>query len=157
MHYDDTEKVTSPFPLNVGTKTPIYHSSGTLFLFNTHWQSFITTIIPIVPLPDIICAHTFNDPITFSDFIAFIAIAIFLLLPDPLRKMGAWRKTMEPQNPGNSPWTLTRGRRETKSRAKSERRKESVAGQGRMKWEVSWVGSQQALQQGFSIMPILER
>ena len=24
-------------------------------------------------------------------------------LPDPFRGMGAWRKTMEPQNPGNSP------------------------------------------------------
>ena len=24
-------------------------------------------------------------------------------LPDPFRGMGAWRKTMEPQKPGNSP------------------------------------------------------
>ena len=28
---------------------------------------------------------------------------MLLLLPDPFRGMGAWRKTMEPQNPGNSP------------------------------------------------------
>ena len=28
---------------------------------------------------------------------------LFLLLPDPFRGMGAWRKAMEPQKPGNSP------------------------------------------------------
>ena len=26
-----------------------------------------------------------------------------LLLPDPFREMGAWRKTMEPQRPGSYP------------------------------------------------------
>ena len=26
-----------------------------------------------------------------------------LLLPDPLRRMGAWRKTIEPQKQSNSP------------------------------------------------------
>ena len=30
---------------------------------------------------------------------------LLLLLPDPFRGMGAWRKTMEPQKPGNSPWS----------------------------------------------------
>ena len=28
---------------------------------------------------------------------------LLLLLPDPFRGMRAWRKTMEPQKPGNSP------------------------------------------------------
>ena len=28
---------------------------------------------------------------------------LLLLLPDPFRGMGAWRMTMEPQKPGNSP------------------------------------------------------
>ena len=28
---------------------------------------------------------------------------LLLLLPNPFRAMGAWRKTMEPQKPGNSP------------------------------------------------------
>ena len=28
---------------------------------------------------------------------------MLLLLPDPFRWMGTWRKTMEPQKPGNSP------------------------------------------------------
>ena len=28
---------------------------------------------------------------------------LLLLLPDPFRGMGAWWKTMEPQNSGNSP------------------------------------------------------
>ena len=28
---------------------------------------------------------------------------LWLLLSDPIRGMGAWRKTMEPQKPGNSP------------------------------------------------------
>ena len=27
---------------------------------------------------------------------------MLLLLPDPFRRMGAWRKTMEPQKPSNS-------------------------------------------------------
>ena len=75
-------------------------------------------------------------------------------LPDPFRGMGAWWKTSEPQKPGNS--RRTRGRRETES-PKSERRKEFVAGQCRMRWDVSWDECPQALQQGFSILPILER
>ena len=49
-------------------------------------------------------------------------------LPDPFRGMGAWRKTMEPQKPGNSP-----GSRPDVIETKSERRKESVAGQCRMR------------------------
>ena len=40
---------------------------------------------------------------------------------------------------------------------KSERRKESVAGQCRMRREVSWDGCPQALQEGFPILPILGR
>ena len=62
---------------------------------------------------------------------------------------------MEPQKPGNSPRAWTRGRAETES-PKSERRKESVAGQCRMRLEVSWDECPQALQERFSIMPLLE-
>ena len=57
---------------------------------------------------------------------------------------------------GQLPRAWTRGRRETES-PKSERRKESVAGQCRMKSEVSWDECPQALHEGFSILPILER
>ena len=32
-----------------------------------------------------------------------LAMLLLLLLPDPFRGMGAWRKTMEPQKPGNPP------------------------------------------------------
>ena len=32
-----------------------------------------------------------------------VLLLFLLLLPDPFRGMGAWRKTMEPQKPGNSP------------------------------------------------------
>ena len=31
-------------------------------------------------------------------------VVLLLLLPDPFRGMRAWKKTMEPQKPGNSPW-----------------------------------------------------
>ena len=51
----------------------------------------------------------------------------------------------------------TRGRKETKESPKSERRKESVAGQCRMRWEVSWDECPLTLQEEFSILPILER
>ena len=30
-------------------------------------------------------------------------MSLLLLFPDPFRGTGAWRKTMEPQKPGNSP------------------------------------------------------
>ena len=50
----------------------------------------------------------------------------------------------------------TRGRGDRQS-PKSERRKESVAGQCRMRQEVIWDECPQALQEGFSILPILER
>ena len=32
-----------------------------------------------------------------------LLLLLLFLLPDPFRGMGAWRKTMEPQKPGNSP------------------------------------------------------
>ena len=54
------------------------------------------------------------------------------------------------------PRVWTRGRKETES-PKSERRKESVAGQCRMRLEVPWDECPQALQEGFSVLPILER
>ena len=54
------------------------------------------------------------------------------------------------------PRVWTRGCREIES-PKSERRKESVAGQCRMRSEVSWDECPQALQKGFSILPILKR
>ena len=47
-------------------------------------------------------------------------LALLLLLPDPFRGMGACRKTMEPQNPGNSPGPgpeVVKRRRVTKERA----------------------------------------
>ena len=50
----------------------------------------------------------------FSKICAFVHIlvtgltelsrqSLILLLPDPFRGMGPWRKTIEPQKPGNSP------------------------------------------------------
>ena len=53
-------------------------------------------------------------------------------LPDPFRGMEAWRETMEPQKPSNSPGS---GPEVVKRQrvGNSERRKESVAGQCRMK------------------------
>ena len=70
--------------------------------------------------------------------------------------MGAWQKTIEPQKQGNSPGS---GPEVVKSRGspKSERHKESVAGQCRMRWEVSWDECPHALQEGFSMLPILEK
>ena len=32
-----------------------------------------------------------------------VVVMLLLLLPDPFRGMEAWRMTMEPQKPGNSP------------------------------------------------------
>ena len=46
----------------------------------------------------------------------------------------------------------TRGRIETRESPKSEQRKESVAGQCRLRREVSWDECPQALQEGFSIL-----
>ena len=63
---------------------------------------------------------------------------------------------MEPQKPanfpGSGPEVVERPRV-----AKSERRKESIVGQCRMRSEVSWDECPQAMQEGFSILPILER
>ena len=69
----------------------------------------------------------------FSKHIAIFSKHVFLLLllfNQPFRGMGAWRKTMEPQKPGNSPGSGPEvvERRES---SKSERCKESVAGQCR--------------------------
>ena len=61
----------------------------------------------------------------------FVKILLLLLLPNPFRGMGAWRKTTEPQKPGNSPGPAPEVV-ETES-PKSEWCKESVAGQCRMK------------------------
>ena len=57
---------------------------------------------------------------------------------------------------GKLPMAWTSGRKETES-PKSERRKEFVTGQCRMRWEVSWGECPQALQEEFSILPILKR
>ena len=57
---------------------------------------------------------------------------------------------------GLLPKTSTRGRKKRES-PKSERRRESVAGQCRMKSQVSWDECPQAMQEGFSILPFLER
>ena len=35
--------------------------------------------------------------------VAILVCCCYCCLPDPFRGMGAWRKTMEPQKPGNSP------------------------------------------------------
>ena len=35
--------------------------------------------------------------------LATLCLCCCCYLPDPFRGMGAWRKTMEPQKPGNSP------------------------------------------------------
>ena len=53
-------------------------------------------------------------------------------LPDPFRGMEAWRKTMEPQKPATPRGLDQRSYRDRES-PKSERRKESVAGQCRMR------------------------
>ena len=52
---------------------------------------------------DIIGVNTFASPSEESDSIAAVSIMLWLLLPDPFREMGTWRKTMESQKPGNSP------------------------------------------------------
>ena len=54
-------------------------------------------------------------------------------LPDPFQGMGAWRKTMEPQKPANSPGSGPEVVKRQRELPKSERRKESVAGQCRMR------------------------
>ena len=43
-----------------------------------------------------------SAPLQFSERL----LLLLLLLPDPFRGMGAWRKTMEPQKPGNSEETV---------------------------------------------------
>ena len=58
-----------------------------------------------------------------------------------------------PPEAGQLSRAWTRDRRETKI----ERRKESVARQCRMRSEMSWDECPQALQEGFSILLILER
>ena len=61
---------------------------------------------------------------------------------------------MEPQKPGNSPGSGPEVI-ETESRQRVSGA-ESVAGQCRTKYEVSWDECPQALQEGFSILPTLE-
>ena len=78
-----------------------------------------------------------SDKVTVSDS--------HMLLPDPFRGIGAWRKQWSPRS------------RATLQGLDQEISKESVAGQCRMRWEVSWDECPQALQEGFSILPILER
>ena len=71
--------------------------------------------------------------------------------------MGAWPKTMEPQKPGNSPGPgpeVVEIETESCQRASGS---EFVAVQCRMRSEVFWDECLQALQQEFSILPILER
>ena len=55
-----------------------------------------------------------------------------LLLPDPFRGMGAWRNTMEPQKPENFPEPRPQVVKRQES-PNSERCKESIAGQFRMR------------------------
>ena len=38
-----------------------------------------------------------------SNLYFLFPMLLLLLLPDPFPGMGAWRKTMEPMKPGNSP------------------------------------------------------
>ena len=59
-------------------------------------------------------------------------MALMLLLPNPFREMGVWRKTMESQKLGNSPGPGPKVI-ETKKLPKSERHKQSVVGQSRMR------------------------
>ena len=60
------------------------------------------------------------------------------VVPDPFRGVGAWQKTMEPQKPGTSLQGLYE--RVTK---------EFVAGQCRMRLEVSWDEWPRALHEGY--------
>ena len=62
---------------------------------------------------------------------------------------------MEPQRQGNSPGSGPEVV-ETESRQRVSGA-ESVAGQCRMRQKVSWDECPQTLQEGFSILPILER
>ena len=57
---------------------------------------------------------------------------------------------------GQLPRVWTRDRTETKTPQRASGA-ESVAGQCRMRREMSWDECPQALQEGFSILPILER
>ena len=83
-------------------------------------------------------------------------LLLLLLLPNLFRGMGAWRRSWSPRSRETPQGWDQRSERDRES-PKSERRKESVAGQCRIKSEVSWDECPQALQDGFSILPILER
>ena len=59
--------------------------------------------IPTAPLPNRLFDLKSNFANTFCPFPDVGEMLLLLLLPDPFRGIGAWRKIMEPQKPGNSP------------------------------------------------------
>ena len=58
---------------------------------------------------------------------------LLLLFTRPLPRDGSWRETMEPQKPGNFPGSGPEVIERQRESPKSERRKEFVAGQCRMR------------------------
>ena len=129
--------------------------------------SLIVTCRSMVRLPapiktimrNSVCGFNFNKPTEHANM-KFGTIdhqlLLLLLLPNLFRGMGAWRRSWSPRSRETPQGWDQRSERDRES-PKSERRKESVAGQCRIKSEVSWDECPQALQDGFSILPILER
>ena len=79
---------------------------------------------------------------------------LLLLLPDPFRGMGAWRRTMEPEKPGNSPGPgpgVVERERVAKEQAAKRVRSWTVCIEKRGVLGVMTTGA------AFSIQPILEK
>ena len=86
-----------------------------------------------------------------------INIAVVVVVyPAPSEGWGHGGTPWSPRSRATPQGLDQRSQRDRES-PKSERRKESVAGQCRMRCEVSWDECPQALQEEFSILPILER
>ena len=84
------------------------------------------------------------------------AVVVVVVYPTPSEGWGHGGKPLSPRS-RETPQGLDQRSYRDRESPKSERRKESVAGQCIMRLEVSWDECPQALQEGFSILPILER
>ena len=83
-------------------------------------------------------------------------LLLLLLITRPFPKDGSMAEDHGAPKAGQLSRAWTRGREKTESRQRVSG-VESVAGQCRMRWEVSWDQCAQALQEGFSILPILNK
>ena len=81
---------------------------------------------------------------------------VVVVYPTPSEGLGHGGRPWSPRSRATLQDLNQRSYRDRES-PKSERLKESVAGQCRMRREVSWDECPQALQEGFSIPSILER